>query len=55
MWLATLVFFAIGMTESVLMGVEQRMIVLNFLACYLGLRQEARGPADSSLSDQARS
>ena len=54
MWLATLVFFAIGMTESVLMGVEQRMIVLNFLACYLGLRQEARGPTDSSSSDQAR-
>src|SRR3990172_7206781 len=55
MWLATLAFFAIGLTESVLMGVEQRMIVLNFLACYLGLRQEARGLADSSTSDQARS
>ena len=55
MWLATLAFFAIGLTESVLMGVEQRMIVLNFLACYLGLRQEARGLADSSPSDQARS
>ena len=42
-WIAALSFFAVGMAESVLLGIELRMIVLTFLACYLGLRQELRG------------
>ena len=42
LWIAALGFFAIGLTESVLLGIESRMIVLSFFACYLGLRRDLR-------------
>jgi len=39
-WIAVLGFLAAGMSDSVLLGIENRMIVLCYLACYLGLREE---------------
>ena len=49
LWIAALSFFAIGLTESVLLGIESRMIVFNFLACYLGLREELRALGGTAL------
>ena len=48
LWIATLGFFAVGLTESVLLGIESRMIVLNFLACYLGLRRNVLAVAGTA-------
>jgi hypothetical protein len=42
LWIYLLGFFAIGLVESNLLGVEIRMLFLIFSACFSGLLREQR-------------
>lgn len=48
LWIALLGFFVVGLVESNLLGIEERMIFFSVLACYLGLRRESQRANDSS-------
>lgn len=52
LWIALLGYFAIGLVESELYGIESRMIFLVGLACFIGLNRELQREASLQAADK---
>jgi hypothetical protein len=51
LWLGLLGYFAIGLVESNLMGIENRAIFMTLVACFAGLAREAAGGHDTCMEN----